>query len=415
MRLMLLVSAVALAACSGSNGDTTDDAPATVAPTATADAAPSSEVEESTTTADTAPPVTTSEVAVPETVPTAPAEFDEDVFSFWTDDLCQWVTEDAVAEMVSAVYPWSGSAELEETDYLQCRWRLTGDAGESGQLHAGNALSEWYSLSAELDVEPAVEYSEIGRADVWPFAVSGHPELSDGVLVHHEGFGQLAFWVPPREEYLAFAILGPGEEGPGGGDQGLVLADAFLQELGWVPASGTAPATNDPAQPVGTNESVAVFDPESDDLCEWVTGNDVVEFLTAAGADVEGPATASEPWTDDATGWNCGWTLASGDEIQLGAKNTTRLSSMEELNRVTAYAEPGQVMNPTGELVSGHPNLSRGVVVENQAFGRFGFYTPTTDAQLNLHFNGDWYSDTYEAVVMGTADAVLDELGWLST
>ena len=222
MRVMLLASAVALAACGGSDGDTTDNAPATVAPTATAD------------TADTAAPATTSEVAVPETAPTATAGSDDDVFS-WTDDLCQ-----------------------------------------------------------------------------------------------------------------------------------------------------------------------------------WVTGDEVVEFLTAAGADVEGPATASEPWTDDATGWNCGWTLASGDEIQLGAESTTRLSSMEELNMVTEYTEPGQVMQP-GEVVSGHPNLSQGVVVENQAFGRFGFYTPTTDAQLNLHFNGDWDSDTYEAVVMGTADAVLDELGWLPT
>jgi hypothetical protein len=163
----------------------------------------------------------------------------------------------------------------------------------------------------------------------------------------------------------------------------------------------------------GTNESAVIFDPESDDLCEWVTGDEVVEFLTAAGADVEGPATASEPATADTTGWNCAWTLASGETIQLGAKSTTRLSSDEELNMVTEYTEPGQVMQPAGELVSGHPNLSQGVVVENQAFGRFAFYTPTTDAQLNLQFTGDSYSDTYEAVVMGTADAVLDELVWL--
>jgi hypothetical protein len=419
--MTLLASAVALAACRGSDGDTTDDAPATVAPTATADAAPTSEVEESTAAADTAAPVTTSEVAVPETPSTAPAELDEDVFSFGRDDLCQWVTEDEVAEMVSAVYPWEGSAELEEpvVDDALCTWKLTGGDGH-GYLYADDA-SEWvhigagpYDFAAELAAEPAVEYREIGRADVWPFAVSGHPGLSEGVLVHSAGFGQMAFWVPPREEYLAFSMAVPDAGDVYDEDRFFVVADAFLQELGWVPASGTAPATNDPVEPVGTNESVAIFDAESDDLCEWVTGDEVVEFLTAAGADIEGPATASEPWTDDATGWNCGWMLASGDEIQLGAKSTNRLSSSEDLNMVAEYTEPGQVMQP-GAMVSGHPNLSQGVVVENQAFLRFAFYTPTTEAQLNLQFTGDWDSDTYEAVVMGTADAVLDELGWLPT
>jgi hypothetical protein len=237
---MLLVSAVALAACSGSDGDTTDDAPATVAPTATADAAPTSEVEESTTTADTAAPVTTSEVAVPETAPTATAGPDEDVFS-WTDDLCQWVIEDEVAEMVSAVYPWEGSAELEEpvVDDAPCTWKLTGGDGD-GYLYAevGGPDDFAVELAAGLAAEPAVQYSEVGRADAWPFAVSGHPELSEGVLVHSAGFGQLAFWVPPREEYLALTLLPPDQEDPfTGEDRTFLVADAFLQELGWVPTN----------------------------------------------------------------------------------------------------------------------------------------------------------------------------------
>ena len=94
------------------------------------------------------------------------------------------------------------------------------------------------TLLTELAAEPAVEYSEVGRADAWPFAVSGHPELSEGVLVHSAGFGQLAFWVPPREEYLAFTFSPPDQVDPfTGEDRTFLVADAFLQELGWVPAS----------------------------------------------------------------------------------------------------------------------------------------------------------------------------------
>jgi hypothetical protein len=204
---MILVSAIALAACSGRDGDTADDAPATVDPAVTV---------------DTAPALTTSEVAVPETAPPAIDALSEAVFSFFRDDLCEWVTEEAVVEMVSAEYPRIGSAELEETNSSRCHWRLTGDAGESGVLSAGDA-SEWVTFAAQVDAES--------------FWASGHPELSDGVLVHHEGWGQLALWVPPREEYLAFAMLGPGEQGPGGDEQGMALADAFLHELGWIPTT----------------------------------------------------------------------------------------------------------------------------------------------------------------------------------
>jgi hypothetical protein len=157
-----------------------------------------------------------------------------------------------------------------------------------------------------------------------------------------------------------------------------------------------------------SSETTNVFDPESDDLCEWVTAEEIVELLTAAGATVSGPATAIEPNVEDETGWNCAWTLASGQEIQIGAKATSRASSMQDLDMVAEYEAPDQVMSP-GSAVSGHPDLSDGVIVENMAFGRFGFFPPRRDAQLNVLVPG-----ANETVLMTTGDTLLGELGWLN-
>lgn len=159
---------------------------------------------------------------------------------------------------------------------------------------------------------------------------------------------------------------------------------------------------------VPATAAVMAFDPQSDDLCRWVTGVEIVEFMNAAGANVEGPATVTEPNLEDATGWNCAWTLVSGEEIHLGAVSYSTVRPEIADN----YEGPGQVMDPAGAPVLGHPDLSDGVVVENRAFGRFSFYVPGTDHQLNVLIVDD-YSQAYETVVMGTAEAVLGELGWL--
>ena len=139
-----------------------------------------------------------------------------------------------------------------------------------------------------------------------------------------------------------------------------------------------APAPTEAAEPPVTEMSAptTIEEPtERDDLCEWVTGDDVVEFVTAAGFDVEGPATASEPWTDDATGWDCGWTFASGEELQLGVRDRPgRFDALQQLDEIVEYEEPGQIMEP-GATVVGHPALSEGIVVENNAFLRFTFLT----------------------------------------
>ena len=104
--------------------------------------------------------------------------------------------------------------------------------------------------------------------------------------------------------------------------------------------SDSTPATTEAPAPTTTEElpatsaeaQLVAFSSERDDLCEWVTGGEVAEYVTAAGFAVEGPATASEPATGDATGWDCAWTFASGEELQLGVRDRPgRLDSLQQL------------------------------------------------------------------------------------
>jgi len=159
---------------------------------------------------------------------------------------------------------------------------------------------------------------------------------------------------------------------------------------------------------------LAGFSTYRDDLCEWVTGDKVAGFVLAAGFDVEGPAAASEPETEDSTGWDCAWTFASGEELQLGIRPLPGLlDSLRKLDEIVEFAEPGQIMD-IGAVVSGHPVLGEGVVVENTAFGRFVFFTPGRDDVLNVWFGGnDHGEDNYESGVMFVAERVLQDLGWV--
>ncbi|MGB7877364.1 MAG: hypothetical protein WBL31_01290 [Ilumatobacteraceae bacterium] len=177
-----------------------------------------------------------------------------------------------------------------------------------------------------------------------------------------------------------------------------------------------APTTTAERPATSAEAQLAGFSSERDDLCEWVTGDEVAEFVIAAGFAVERPATASEPATDDATGWDCAWTFASGEELQLGVRaRPGRLDALQARDTVAEYEGPGQIMEP-GATVSGHPALSDGVVVENTAFGRFTFHTPGRDDVLNVMFltvGAEAAEAGYEAALMAMSDSVLGDLGWV--
>jgi hypothetical protein len=225
--VLLTTLVFAMVACSGSDDDAT-----------TATDTQADDTTEATT------PATVVTTSVPDTTVSATNEATEstvDVFSFAEDDLCEWVTGEEVARLVSTIYPWNGTAadgvpgpgsELP----TNCSWSLSGGDG-NGYLYAGDA-SRWVDFNgAPYDVAaagPVVEYSEEDPAWIEiGTTVTGHPALSDGVGVFNGGFGQYAFWVPPEEQYLAYSLAVPGV-GIEIDDHFFAVADGLLQELGWV-------------------------------------------------------------------------------------------------------------------------------------------------------------------------------------
>ena len=225
-----LVVAMVAAGCSGDDDDAATST-TTVAPAATA-------AGDATTT------TSVQEMEVPST--TVPAV--EGAFTFADDDLCEWVSEDEVAEFVATEFDDpevtvvldenSGGPENPDS----CQWVLTSTApDEFGSVSAANA--ELPGAESIAKAGPPVDFDEEGGFVEIGSAVSGHPSLSDGVVVYNNAFLRYLFWVPPSEQYLEVSILGyPSEESADededdwADDQARVfgVADRFVQELGWL-------------------------------------------------------------------------------------------------------------------------------------------------------------------------------------
>ena len=224
--LVVLLAVVMVAAgCSGDDDDTAEDATTT-------------------TTVDEAEVLST-------TVP--PAEVIEGAFTFADDDLCEWVSAEKVAEFVAAEFEWDGTAVLEGAaadryraagepeDPDSCQWTLTSTAGDVSDVLAGNASITWVDTSGNArhyremevdDFDEEVGYVEIGSA------VSGHPSLSDGVVVSNGAFHRYVFWVPPIDQYLRMFVSLPdnmsAEDWADDEARFFRVADRFVQELGWL-------------------------------------------------------------------------------------------------------------------------------------------------------------------------------------
>jgi hypothetical protein len=167
-----------------------------------------------------------------------------DAFTFAEDDLCDWITADEIAGFFASEFEREGTAELVDSADAgpdKCWWRLT-IAGEDGyfEIGAGNA-----------DPGVLLPYEEIDEYDGGTVTgtVSGHPALSDGVIVQSAGWGFYSFWVPPRDEYLSLFLNRHSGDSPEvvGIDSSpdeqtrveaqrrfFAFADQLLQELGWV-------------------------------------------------------------------------------------------------------------------------------------------------------------------------------------
>jgi hypothetical protein len=168
-----------------------------------------------------------------------------DPFDFDTDDLCDWVSAEDVAGLVGEAYGWEVAAVEVQPEYEEwdCQWELTGPDGEEDVVYAGEAVWEAfgggpYDLTGAM-TKGVVDFADIAEEYV-PIgaSVTGHPSLSEGVVVHNGGFGQFAFGVPPRDQYLHVSAIFPGDEDwehyeP----KFFAVANGIIEALGWLPAS----------------------------------------------------------------------------------------------------------------------------------------------------------------------------------
>ena len=226
--VLLTALVFAMVSCSGS-----DDDDATTADTQTTD------TEAVTGTVATTPP--TEATTAFENNTTTPTTSDGptgqvEAFSFAADDLCEWVTQEEIAGFIAAAFDWDGTLVEQPTQGPDnSAWELVGNGSGGVSVYDAGQWETFGGNPVDWGAEDIVEFSdddpdyvEIGAT------VSGHPALSDGVVVHNGAFGQYAFWVPPRPEYLAFSLDVPGVDNMFEADRFFMVADQIIRELGWV-------------------------------------------------------------------------------------------------------------------------------------------------------------------------------------
>jgi hypothetical protein len=175
----------------------------------------------------------------------------------------------------------------------------------------------------------------------------------------------------------------------------------------------------------GRNDDGDAFSFADDELCEWITTDEIAEFFAS---EYEWEGTAELVNTADAGPDECWWRLSAAgkdDYFEVSAGNAGVVLPYEE---IVEY-EGGTVPAPGG-TVSGHPALSKGVVVQSGGWGTYAFWVPPRDEYLSLLMNS--HSGDSQMVVgvdsspdeqgrvqaqqrfFAFADQLLQELGWVS-
>ncbi len=172
------------------------------------------------------------------TVYESPFALDEQaVFSFADDDLCEWVSEEDVAEFVAAEFDWQGTAGNQGRPYPEavCEWTLSGSAHSAVIAEDAGRWKDFDGNPYKISETEIVEY-EGGTVNIGA-SVVGHPAVSDGVVVHNGGFGMFAFGVPPDSEWLGVQVHVDPEGVEWNAEHEaryFAVADHFVEELGWL-------------------------------------------------------------------------------------------------------------------------------------------------------------------------------------
>jgi hypothetical protein len=147
--------------------------------------------------------------------------------------LCGWFTADDIAGLIADVFHWTGPVRARPEIASRCGWALQTGTSEGFVTVSDAAL--WRSFGGgryDPNASAASGY-EGGPVEIGA-TVSGHPALSDDVLVHNGGFGQFAFWCRP-ERALAVSVTVPddGEWNEEYEARFFAVADTLLHRVGW--------------------------------------------------------------------------------------------------------------------------------------------------------------------------------------
>ncbi len=175
-----------------------------------------------------------------------------------------------------------------------------------------------------------------------------------------------------------------------------------------VDGTGTAQALE--SQPSGEPEEIFVFG--EDDLCEWVTEEEVTDFVRgayeAAGVEWDGEATLI---TGEVGNYECQWTLTDDSGEITALRSPGELGDQD----VIVYADLDED-TPVGVTISGHPDFGDNVLISNIGWGSYAFWTTTSEDQLVLWVNLDVETDSveWETPLFIVANGFLDEMNWKS-
>jgi hypothetical protein len=149
-----------------------------------------------------------------------------------------------------------------------------------------------------------------------------------------------------------------------------------------------------------------------DDLCVWVTEDDVTDFARdayeAVGVEWDGEATLI---TDEVGEYECQWTLTGVD-----GEITAYSEVAGQTEEVVSYEELDTTWVEIGANVNGHPDFDAEVVINNQGFGQYAFLIPTSEDQLVLSVYLPIEDDSvdYEKPLFIVANGFLEEMNWTS-
>ncbi len=188
-------------------------------------------------------------------------------------------------------------------------------------------------------------------------------------------------------------------------------SDAYVREA--VYRNGTARSEADVSR-----DDVFVFG--EDDLCEWVTEDEVTGFArdayAAVGIDWTGSATLSrEHWVESNYEFECEWSLPR--QGPTGSINVYTVPVSLSRGGLIAYEDLTDPFIPIGGTVTEHPDFDNHVMINNHAFGRYGFWTPASDTQLvlsvNLGRDIDLDEDEqWETPLFVVANGFLKDMAW---